>query len=259
MLAKDVVDTKTILNNASPNSFNKAFVKSITNSEATSTNIKETLNTFFKSAKPEDQITIFLAGHGVLDENLDYYFAPYDMDFNNVIQNGIAFNTLIESLKQSPSNNKLLLMDSCHSGNTLDIDDKTKKELTTTNTPGQRGSKAKTTTKSSKFKLSDVVSSIFQDFLSQSGVTVISASSGADVAFENESIGNGAFTSAYLDYLKRSLGGFSFNLSEKNLKTSLQLKEDDISQILKQVMTITNGKQTPDLREFNTTSDLKMW
>ena len=68
--------------------------------------------------------------------------------------------------------------------------------------PNKRGSKARRTSKQSQFKVSDVVSTLFEDFLSNSGITILSASSGEDVAYENKSIGNGAFTSAYINILK---------------------------------------------------------
>ena len=55
------------------------------------------------------------------------------------------------------------------------------------------------------FKVSDVVSTLFEDFLSNSGITILSASSGEDVAYENKSIGNGAFTSAYINILNHTI------------------------------------------------------
>ena len=259
MVQENVFKEDDILSSAIPISFNKTVVKSITNAEATSETISSTLKTFFKKVKPEDQVVIFLAGHGVLDKDFNYYFAPYDMDFNSVGDKGISFSSLINSLKESNSQHKLLLMDSCHSGNTLDVDTKTTSTIRSINSPGQRGAVAQSNSETSDFKLSDVISDLFEDFLSNSGVTVISASSGADVAYENESLGNGAFTSAYISHLKTQLSGSFSGLSENDTKSPVAIRDTDVSELLKQVMLLTKGKQTPDLREFNPKANLKMW
>ncbi|WP_144374400.1 caspase domain-containing protein [Winogradskyella sp. PG-2] len=259
LVKEDYFKRDSLLAYNKPASFKKTRIKYLTNAEATSENIKKELNGFFKNVKPNDQVIVFLAGHGVLDEDLNYYFAPHDMVFNDVKQKGVSFNTIIENLKKANSNNIMLLMDSCHSGNTLDIDTKTVISEQNINKPNQRGSKSRRVNSKSEFKVSDVISDLFEDFLSKSGITVISASSGEDVAYENKTLGNGAFTSAYIKTLKGRLSSSGFLLNEKDLKKSLQLTDDTISELLKRVMLLTNGKQTPDLRELNAKSQLKMW
>ncbi len=259
LVSEELFDANKLLEQHKPHSFKNTFIKHLTNKNANSASIKEELVNFLKNTKSNDQIIVFLAGHGVLDKDLNYYFAPYDMDFNNVTANGVSLNSIIESLKQSSSLNKLLLMDSCHSGNTLDM---TKSEVVVVHDskdPDKRGSKAKSTNPRSKFKVSDIVTTLFEDFLSTSGITILSASSGEDVAYENKTIGNGAFTSAYIKLLKKELQGNSFSIDESNLKQSIMLSPDGITELLKEVMIITNGKQIPDLREINKGSTLKMW
>ncbi|NRB61104.1 MAG: hypothetical protein HRU50_14325 [Winogradskyella sp.] len=151
-------------------------------------------------------------------------------------------------------------MDTCHSGNTLDLSTNSKYLAEVDSEDGKRGSKGKLLKSKSEFKLSDVVS-LFDDFLSKSGVTIVSSSSGEDVAYENKSIGNGAFTSAYIKLLKQQLIGatFSLGLEDKDFKQSINLDEEILSEIMKEVMLKTNGKQLPDLSEINKTSKLKMW
>jgi len=72
---------------------------------------------------------IFIAGHGVLDAELDYYFASYDMDFNNPSQRGIAYEDLEGLLDGIKPLKKALLIDACHSGEI----DKEEVELLATN------------------------------------------------------------------------------------------------------------------------------
>jgi len=247
------------LEKADPYSFKKVKVKYLTNENATSSSIEEQLNQFFQSVNQEDQVVVFLAGHGVLDENLNYYFAPHDMDFKNVAENGVPLESILRSITETTSNNKLLLMDSCHSGNTLDIDSKTMVSADSDHDSTQRGSKSRSVGPQNDFKVSDVISGLFEDFLSQSGVTIISASSGADVAYENETMGNGAFTSAYISLLKeRLLSNYTYD-GKDNYELSVDIDEEGIDYLLREVMQLTNGKQLPDLRELNTSSNLKMW
>ncbi|GAB2766830.1 caspase family protein [Salinimicrobium soli] len=257
LVQEEFLNNDELIETHQPASFENVFVHHLVNEEASAASIEQAILNAFKKAKPQDQIVLFIAGHGVLDKTANYYFAPHDMDFKEVSRNGLAFNRIIETLNQSQANNKLLLMDTCHSGNTLDLD--AGATVSTETVAGQRGSKARNTQSTPQFKLSDVVSDVFDDFLSKSGVTVVSASSGVDVAYENKSLGNGAFTSAYINLLKEKWLAGGIVLSEDKLKHSVDLTKEDISELLKQVMLLTNGKQVPDLREINTDSTLKMW
>ena len=248
--------TNEVLSKSTPYSFDKTFVKKITNKEATKENIETEIAGFLKNTKKEDQVIVFIAGHGTLDNNKDYYFAPYDMDFDNVTKKGVAFNTIINGLAITKASQKLLLMDTCHAGNTLDIDE-TNQQKTTVIEKGKRGTITESNKKAPKFKVSEIVSTLFDDFLSKSGVTILSASSGADVAYENKELSNGAFTSAYLKVLKSKFPAFS--LSKEDVQKTIPLTEDFIAEVLKEVMLLTNGKQVPDIREVNKNVIIKAW
>ncbi|WP_155810428.1 caspase family protein [Polaribacter sp. Hel_I_88] len=245
-----------ILSKSTPFSFNKTFVKKITNSEATKENIEVQIADFLKNTKEEDQVILFIAGHGVLDKDNNYYYAPYNMDFNDVTKNGVAFNTIINGLSNSKASQKLLLMDTCHAGNTLDIDENSENK-TIVSEAGKRGTVTTSNKKAPKFKVSDIVSTLFDDFLSKSGITILSASSGADVAYENKELSNGAFTSAYLKILKSKMSNYSIN--KEDVKKTIPLTEDFIAEVLKEVMLLTNGKQVPDIREINKNVIIKAW
>jgi len=245
-----------ILSESTPFSFNKTFVKKITNKDATKENIELEIVNFLKNTKEEDQVVVFIAGHGVLDKKNNYYYAPHDMDFTHITKNGVAFKTIINGLSNTKAINKLLLMDTCHAGNTLDITDSNNNK-TTISEKGKRGTVTQSSNKAPKFKISDIVSTLFEDFLSKSGVTILSASSGADVAFENKELSNGAFTSAYLKVLKSKMG--TYGVTEKGMQKTIPLTDDFIAQVLKEVIALTKGKQIPDIREINKKVILKAW
>jgi predicted GNAT family acetyltransferase len=63
----------------------KVHSKTLSDNEVTIENIQK-IKTFLDSAKISDHVIIFIAGHGVLDKDFDYFFASYDMDFSNPLK-----------------------------------------------------------------------------------------------------------------------------------------------------------------------------
>ena len=85
---------------------------------ATMTNIMDGLNNIIAKMNRNDLLILYVATHGMFDEN-DYYFTPSDFDFTNFSYRGISSNWLIQELSfivQNNSNNVVLFLDTCHSG-----------------------------------------------------------------------------------------------------------------------------------------------
>ena len=55
-----------------------------------------------RSVPPDDYVIISFAGHGLLDDKLNFYFAPYDMDFTHPAARGISYKDLEEALYAIP-------------------------------------------------------------------------------------------------------------------------------------------------------------
>jgi hypothetical protein len=253
-----VTENNQLLNDATPFSFATIYTLNLINQNATSKTIKSSLENFFKNTKSNDQVMVFMAGHGMLDADNNYYFAPHDMDFEKPKTNGIAFEFIINSLKNVPTKNKLLLLDSCHSGTTLDMTASNSKPKTTNPVNNQRGSGAIAVNQKTAFKVSEVISSLFDNFLSTSGVTILSASSGYDVAFEYKKSGNGAFTASYIQLLTEKMSNRGF-LEKEDLIRPIDLNKEFITDFFKKVMITTDNKQVPDLREINDNATIKIW
>lgn len=255
-----VSESDKLLNSSNPFSFNNVFSETLINQKADAKSIEAKLSDFLKSANSNDQIILFMAGHGVLDSKNNYYFAPHNMNFNNPKENGIPFESIINSLKKSKAKNQLLILDTCHSGNALDVQTQSKSNNSHSKS-GARGSEAIALTEP-KFKVSDITKFLFKDFLSTSGVTIISAASGGDLALEHPGWGNGALTKSFLEMVKKKLYptlGMTELLDAKDLKRPVKLNQTFIDELLYEVQTATDGKQVPDLRENNIDANIYVW
>ncbi|CAN0585283.1 unnamed protein product, partial [Ectocarpus sp. 12 AP-2014] len=245
-------------------SFDKVYTKSLLNDEANQINIKKQLETFFKAAKKEDQVILFMAGHGLLNEEETYFFAPTDMDFANISKKGISIESILSILKDIKSENKLLLMDTCHSGKVLDAISSDGNSYNSETSPSKRGAIPVSSKNNSTYKVSDVINGLFgPTFLANSDISIISASSGIDVAYENETLSNGAFTSGYIKLIMNKLQmgplGIGGYYDEKSLQKSIPLNRKFIDELFSEVMLLTNKKQLPDLRQLNEASSIKIW
>lgn len=244
-------------NSLKPVSFKQVHVKALTNQEATASNITAALETFFSKAGPNDQIILFMAGHGVLDASLSYWFAPHDMDFVNPQANGIGYNSIIALLNKAKAVRKLLIMDSCHAGDIFEKDNKTLAESKPSD-KDKRGASLIEQENSHEEKVSEIMAQLFNNVSSGSGITVLTASAGTDVAYESAELSNGAFTTALIEGLESA---FKNSWGQINTEAQKQLQLDDsfIYQLQKRVITATQSRQIPNVREVNKLSGLKLW
>jgi len=67
-------------------------------------------------------VILFFAGHGILDETMDYYLGTYNVDFTNPKLGGMPYEQFEALTEGIPARNKLVLLDACHSGE-LDKED----------------------------------------------------------------------------------------------------------------------------------------
>ena len=237
--AKDANDITSLFSNTKE--FKEIKSSSITGDNVTIANINKSINEL-KSANINDVVIIFFAGHGVLDQNLDYYLSTYNMNFDNPKENGLNFDLFENKLSLLKCRHKLLLIDACHSGE-LDKDEieKIEKENTEENEDllvfrsgqsaiGLIGGK-------SAFELSK---NIFVDLRSNSGIITISSAGAAEYALEGEKWKNGAFTYCLLKGIIDKEADFN---NDKKINTNELQKY-----LFIEVPKLTKGKQTPTSR-----------
>ena len=253
--AKDARDLGALLSTA-PN-FASAQTTAVLDGKATREGILEAKNALLQS-EPNDEVIVFLAGHGLLDDKLDYYFATTDIDFNNPSARGLSYDDLEGLLDGVKARRKLLLMDTCNSG---ELD---KGDIEASGAPvslakadprvrvrsvGTRGLKKKITL--GQDDLSALLSDLFADTRRGSGAVAISSAGGAEFALESDEWKNGVFTYALLEGLKSGAA----DKDHDGTVTVSELRD----RVQTRVRELTQGRQSPTSRRENLAVDFAVY
>jgi len=95
-------------------------IKTLLNEEATLSNIKNSLAEISSSAKENDRVLIYFAGHGVTDDLPDGgemgYLLPIDGKKDNLFSTSIPMDDLKRISSMSQSKHMLFLIDACYGG-----------------------------------------------------------------------------------------------------------------------------------------------
>ncbi|MEO0470491.1 MAG: caspase family protein [Bacteroidota bacterium] len=192
--------------------FNKVRVKQFLNEKATLINIKRGISWLEREATQKDMILIFISTHGALDSKGNLYILPNDFHPHNLFATALNIRDLTEGMNGTPCK-KLILLDACHSGQS-----------------------AYDLLEFASIKGANLNSAVAELVSKESGVTVMTSSSGKEFSYENPRWGHGAFTKAMLEGLD---GKADFNhdriisLLELNLYITERVKE------------LTQGRQHP--------------
>lgn len=198
---------------------------------------------FLQQAAPEDLVIVYMAGHGLLDDRDDYFFAPYDMAFDTPAKTGVSVAALEDLLDGLRSGAKLVFLDSCHAGRPLS---KRSQPLMLANKP-VRGIKLRAPRGMRRRKQhADAASSPpaqhFGDIETGTGATILAASSATELAYEMEGIANGVFSRAVIDVLAEGIG----------VPRTGRLGIPDLIEAIRQrVVELTSGAQRPEVRQGN--------
>lgn len=222
----------------------------LTNEKVTRKNILALRDTLMKTGI-DDKVIVSYSGHGIISKEKDYFLSTYDVDFDNPIHNGITYEEFMSILDSIPARKKLVFLDACHSGefDKEDIDVQSKKDTSTLAVIDVAGTgknaivggiKKSATGGSSSFEL---MQELFVNLENGSGAIVLSASTGIDVAYENNKWNNGALTYCILN-------GLQDKKADKNRNKKIEISELK-SYILNEVPKLTNGKQKPTFRREN--------
>lgn len=244
--------------------YNKIKILPYFDDKATSKNILNAKN-ILNQTKIDDVVIVFFAGHGFLDENLDYYLITHDVDVNDISGTALKYEDFEAILNGIPARKKVLLMDACHSG---EVDKHSKIEDETELYADNRGvvkyiSKTRNVLENkSNLGMQNsftLMKEMFNDLRKGSGTTVISSAGGGEYAYEGqmmkngkiEKIKNGVFTYSVLDALQNKKADI-----DKNGKITIsELK----NYVFDRVSKLTIGHQNPTFRKEVPDLDFEIW
>lgn len=274
--ANDLVD----LFSTQTQTYSKIYVHKLLNTDATKENIKAMKNKLLQTTV-DDHVIVFVAGHGLLDKDLNYYFATADIDFYAPEKRGLAYDELENLVDSIPARKKLILIDACHSGEVDKPEFSTSEfeNLAADNTGGKvkvRGFKPIVSDSiqgfmpmvesgidsisydaTRGFKPIGLVNSfelmkeLFADLRRGSGAIVVSSAGGAEFAYESPEWNNGVFTYSLLEGLKT--GNADINNNDEITVSELQ------NYVFDKVSQLTGGKQNPTNRRENLEFDFRVW
>ena len=250
---KDAGDLIDLMKTNPSQIYGNIKTKTLFNEEVTVKNVTD-LKLFLKDAKPNDVVIVFVAGHGILDADFDYYFGTHDINFNAPATNGLAYEKLEQLLDGILANKKILIMDTCHSGEVdkEDVffsegeDEQEGDEDIAFRAVGDAVKEDK-----SKATPTRLAREMFNDLRKGTGATVISSAGGVEFAMESDEWKNGLFTYCMLNGLKNRTA----DLNKDGTIMLLELQE----YVVEKVKQLSHGRQVPNSRIQNIELDFPIW
>ncbi|MCC4214684.1 caspase family protein [Leeuwenhoekiella parthenopeia] len=211
------------------------------------------LRDFVSKARRDDVVMVFLASHGLLTSDFDYYLAGNKTNFDNPAQGGISYEALDAVLDGIAALSKILILDACHSG---ELEPEFTSLSTTENADKDGVVKSRgaivVKTKASKLEEYERLNlDIFTDLRRGSGAFVLSSAGGAEFAYEGDQWNNGLFTYSFIN-------GIKTRKADLNADTAIMLNELQ-EYVSREVKRLSEGRQTPAFRSQNIALDYRLW
>lgn len=206
--AKDARDLSEKLTAQKGVFYENVDIKLLVDGDATETAIESEMARLRKKAGPDDNVIVFMAGHGITDDAQDFYFLPTGADIASdmLAATAIDGDIIRKGLAKIPGK-VILFMDACYGG------------------AGIEGGMSRVDMTGLANGLTDGAS-----------VVMFASSTGREVSFEGPQWQNGAFTEALLAIFDdRSAYGADGKLSISELDEQLTTRVEEL----------TDGKQTP--------------
>lgn len=213
----------------------------------------EALKTKLMRTQEDDHVILFAAGHGLIDDKLDYYLATYETDFKQPKKQSIPYEMLEALLDGIPARQKLMLMDACHAG---EIDKEgvvlIKEQRTVDGVIQFRAFGNHPMPKQLGLENAfELMKALFVDLRRSTGTTVIASAGGAEYAMEGDRWNNSVFMYALLS-------GLQDKRADLNRDGAIMISELQ-TYLGATVEKLTEGKQKPIARAENIANDWKVW
>jgi len=255
--AKDASDMSAALEKAARGRGLEPKVLLLRNQDVTAA-IVDKIRAFLATATTDDEVTLFFAGHGLLDKDLGYQFATYTTDFTATENQGIPFEKLESLVEGIKPLKRTVLLDTCHSG---EVEEEAKPELLamvngpSSPAPAEVAAVKKSTSVATrgmkisetapKLRHSDFVQleSLFPDSRRAKGANILTSSSGSEFSMESDAWKNGLFTYTFLNALKDPK-------SDMNGDGNVTFEEISTT-VAERVSALSGGSQRPITRGVN--------
>jgi len=259
--------------------FGQVKTLALTDEQATREAIRTKGGAFLAGSQVDDTVIVFFSGHGVMDRSGGYYFLCRDAQVAladgrpAITHGGLPFEEIEDLLYGAPARRRLLLLDSCHSG------EADREAIATGNASSHTGgadtagtvqiAQARhlpegVTVRSLDFGAAAVTSGsrptgaafsdsltliedLFANLKSGSGATVISAAGWQEYAWETGALKNGLFTHAVLTGLEQRDADTDHN--------GAILVSELRRFVTRRVLELSAGGQRPSSREENLDAD----
>lgn len=209
--AKDARDLAALLAAQQGKLYDEVTAKVLTDAEATRGNVLDALDQMGRQAEVRDTCLLFLAGHGVADDQQRYYFLPSDGDPDKLARSGLRWSELTAMVADLPGK-VILALDTCHSGSV----------------EGTRG-------------LRPVLAyndAIREAGATEVGVVTLASCQANELSLEREEWANGAFTKALLEAFEGK--------ADVTGDGEVSLAELEVY-VLERVKLLTGGRQHPTM------------
>ncbi len=205
--AKDASDLAVLLQKQEGVFYEKVEIKLLLDEAATEDAIEIELAKLRKKSAPDDNVVVFMAGHGYTDASQSFYFLPTGVDLSPdmLAATAIDGDIIRKGLSKIPGK-VILFMDACHAGD------------------GIEGA-----------SMVDM-NGLANGFSDGAGLVMFASSTGRDVSYEGPQWENGAFTEALMSILSDP-GAYGAD-------GKLSISELD-EELTTRVEALTGGKQTP--------------
>lgn len=249
--AKDATDLASLFKET--DQFKDVQSLVLTDDQVTHQSIDD-IRVFLNDAGPNDVVILFVAGHGLLDNELDYYLATHETDFLDPTSTGISYEALESLLESIAALRKVLFMDTCHSGE-IDKEDVSIELAEVQQEEGNiqfrsSGNGVLSTNKGAA-QTSMLSRELFADMRSGTGANVVSSAGGVEFAMESDQWNNGLFTYCLLN-------GIQTKDADLNGDGAIMLSELQ-EYVGQKVSRMSGGKQQPTSRVENLTMDFRIW
>jgi hypothetical protein len=200
------------------------------------------------ACSPDDVVVLFLAGHGILDERLSWWFLTHGADPDRPQAGCVAYHEIEGLLDGIPARRRLLLMDACHAG---EVDAAGVVPGPGVKVRAVRGLRKVDAAGSAEDAM--LMRDTFVDLKRAAGAVVIAASAGQEVAYEDDRWQGGAFTRSLLGAIEDRTA----DLDGDGLLTAHEWR----AAVASRVRTLTGGLQQPVQRADNPLADivLRRW